>query len=161
MRMTEIGLSLRERRTAMGLTQDQLARLAGLSRTTVNQLENGTLADLGYTKLSHLLSLLGLDLAMTCAKGLDQPLEIAARSISTSYRKRISPAKLLKMLETGEAPEQYLPHLITFLDETPLPLVLRTIEDAASHSTTTTPKQMMQHMAIWADQLQVHREVWR
>jgi DNA-binding XRE family transcriptional regulator len=39
------------RREALGLSQQALGRLAGLSRATINQLERGTLRDLGVAKL--------------------------------------------------------------------------------------------------------------
>ena len=53
---------IREQRRSLGLTQEQLAKLSDLSRTTINQMKNGTLVDLGYAKLSNLLSVIGLDL---------------------------------------------------------------------------------------------------
>lgn len=51
MQLYEIGQAVAKRRTELDLTQAQLARLAGLSRLTVNQLENGKLTDLGVNKL--------------------------------------------------------------------------------------------------------------
>lgn len=39
--MAELGTSLREARTAAGLTQAQLAELIGVSRKTINTVENG------------------------------------------------------------------------------------------------------------------------
>ncbi|SIT64913.1 MULTISPECIES: helix-turn-helix domain-containing protein [Burkholderiaceae] len=41
MQFYEIGWAVAKRRTKLDLTQAQLARLAGLSRFTVNQLETG------------------------------------------------------------------------------------------------------------------------
>ena len=50
-------------RLARGLTQAQLAAAAHLSRTTLNQLENGLVKDLGIRKVQAVLEQLGLVLA--------------------------------------------------------------------------------------------------
>jgi transcriptional regulator with XRE-family HTH domain len=63
MNLADIGQLVQTRRDALGLSQARLARLAGLSRATINQLENGNLVDLGAAKLMALLDLLGMDLA--------------------------------------------------------------------------------------------------
>ena len=60
MNLREVGVLVSQRRTALGLTQDRLTKIAGLSRATINQLETGALVDLGVTKLAALLDLLGL-----------------------------------------------------------------------------------------------------
>ena len=144
----------------MGLTQVQVAKLSELSRTTINQIENGTLADLGYAKLANLLSVLGLDLQAEPARGLAHALDVAARTASTSYRNVLAPDTLVKMLETGHAPDEFRPHLMTLLDETPVPVVVKAIQEAAQRSLTATPRKMMQHMATWAAELHAHRTVW-
>ena len=41
-------------------------------------------------------------------------LTVAARSISTSYRDVVSADMLKGMLQSGQAPEQFQPHLITW-----------------------------------------------
>jgi len=160
MRLSEIGLRIREQRRALGLTQEQLAKLSELSRTTINQIENGTLMDLGYTKLSHLLAVLGLDLQAKSATGLEHALVVAARTASTSYKKALTPETLAEMLTSGDAPDEYRPHLMTLLDETPLPVVIKAIQEAVQRSPTTTPRKVMQHMAKWADELHSYRAVW-
>ena len=58
MNLHEIGKLVRERRDTRGLSQDRLAKLAGLSRAPINQLETGALVDLGVTKLACLSLLL-------------------------------------------------------------------------------------------------------
>lgn len=57
-----IGGEIHNRRIQVGLAQEQLVKFAGLSRVTINQLENGTLADLGYTKLKAVMDVLSLDM---------------------------------------------------------------------------------------------------
>ena len=63
MQLYEIGQTVAKRRAELDLTQAQLAKLAGSSRLTVNQLESGKVKDLGINKLIPLLSVLGLELA--------------------------------------------------------------------------------------------------
>jgi transcriptional regulator with XRE-family HTH domain len=52
----------RERRVALGLTQEQAAIAAGLSRKTVSDFENGE-AQIGLGNLGRLLRAIGLELA--------------------------------------------------------------------------------------------------
>ena len=63
MNISEVGKSIRVRRLAVGLTQQRLAKLAGLSRQTVQQLEAGTIGDLSFGRLVSLLGILGLNFA--------------------------------------------------------------------------------------------------
>lgn len=51
----KIGQLVQTRREALGLSQARLALLAGLSRATINPLENGSLVDLGAAKLLALI----------------------------------------------------------------------------------------------------------
>jgi transcriptional regulator with XRE-family HTH domain len=50
-----IGSSVHQRRLELGLTQGALARMAGVSRATVNGLERGSLANLSLGRLGLLL----------------------------------------------------------------------------------------------------------
>ena len=54
MNLREIGQKVKQRRIALGLSQDGLAKLCGLSRSTIHHLEAGSLKDLGATKLFSL-----------------------------------------------------------------------------------------------------------
>jgi transcriptional regulator with XRE-family HTH domain len=63
MNLADIGQLVHERRQALGLSQARLALMSGLSRATINQLETGSLVDLGAAKLIALLDLVGLNLA--------------------------------------------------------------------------------------------------
>lgn len=160
MRLTEIGEKIKEQRLALGLTQEQLSRLAQLSRTTINQLENGTLSDLGYSKLAHLLGILGLNLEAQPVKGLQHGLSVAARSASTSYREALSPDGLATILRSGQLPSKYYPHLMVLLDETPLPVVLKAVREAVELAPGATSRQVMQNISKWAKELHAHRAVW-
>lgn len=61
MDMAQIGGEIHDRRIQVGLAQEQLAKFAGLSRVTIDQLENGILSELGYTKLKAVMDVLSLD----------------------------------------------------------------------------------------------------
>ena len=63
----EIGQKVYEVRRAAKLTQPELAIRAGVSRATIAALENGKLGELGFVKLTKILAVVGLDLAVTTA----------------------------------------------------------------------------------------------
>ena len=62
MNLQDLGVAVRERREALGLSQLQLAKLANLSRTTIVLLERGSLKDLGINKAMVLMDVIGLTL---------------------------------------------------------------------------------------------------
>jgi transcriptional regulator with XRE-family HTH domain len=159
MNLRDIGLHVRERREALGLSQHRLARLAGLSRATVNQLENGTLADLGVAKLANLLELLGLQLATSGREATRHGLNMASSTASVSYRDRLRPDQLAQALASGELPPRWLPHVATLIDEAPLPLVVSAVEEAAERS-GVPPKRLWQHLTRWAHELRSPRSAW-
>jgi transcriptional regulator with XRE-family HTH domain len=158
MNLVEIGKQVQQQRREAGLTQEQLAKMAGISRVTVNHLENGTLNDLGYAKLATLLSLLGLDLQAHQSSGLKNALSIAARTASTSYKAVLTPDTLAAILRTGEAPEQYHPHLMTLLDEAPPEILVTAVREVAPNPTTA--RQIVKHLTSWAKQWKINRLAW-
>ena len=60
--MIGIGSRLRSARQARGLARDELARLAGGGRTSLSQLENGSIGEIGIRKVLRICALLGLEL---------------------------------------------------------------------------------------------------
>ena len=68
--MESIGKLIREERKRQGLSQQQLASLARLSRATLSAIENGTVPEVGVRKLETVLRLLGLTL---CAMPIQRP----------------------------------------------------------------------------------------
>jgi transcriptional regulator with XRE-family HTH domain len=158
MNLAQIGDEIHNRRVQAGLLQEHVAKFAGLSRVTINQLENGTLKDLGYTKLRKVMDILGLDMETVQASGLKCALAVAARSISTSYRDVLTPDMLSLMLRSGDAPEQFQPHLMALLDETPLPIVVKAVAEAATPDVPA--KKIMKNLSLWATQWKVCRTVW-
>ncbi len=126
MYLAQIGTTLREARRTMGLTQAGLATKVGLSRTTINQLERGTLSDLGVRKLGEVLACVGLELdvvpdAPQTRRRRDY-LRLACISANVSFREPISPDTLAKALLSGKAPADQHPHLRVVFDEVPDPI---------------------------------------
>lgn len=59
-----IGSQIASRRKALGLSQSALAHNAGVSRATLEALENGRSGELGFSKITKILSALGLALKL-------------------------------------------------------------------------------------------------
>lgn len=158
MNLAQIGAAIHGKRVQAGLLQEHLAKFSGLSRVTINQLENGTLNDLGYTKLKAVVEILGLDMETIQPSGMDNALLVAARSVSTSYRDVLTPDSLAMMLRSGEALEKFQPHLMALLDEVPLPVVVKVVAEAATPDVPA--KKIMKNLSRWAKQWKVCRTVW-
>jgi transcriptional regulator with XRE-family HTH domain len=58
----DMGALIREKRWELGLTQRQLAALAGISRATIASLELGSLAEIGFVKLQRICESVGLEM---------------------------------------------------------------------------------------------------
>lgn len=159
MNLSQLGQIIHARRETLGLSQARLAKLCGLSRATINQLENGTLADLGAAKLMALLQLLGMEIGATEVAPLRNALRLLSQTASVSYKTPLPPAALAAAWVNGELPERITPHVATLLDEAPLPLILAALEQLAT-STQTPPKTLWKHLVQWAHALQSPREVW-
>jgi len=57
-----IGQHIRQARKSRKKTQVDLAKALGMSRTTIGQIENGTVPDVGVRKLIRILEFLELEL---------------------------------------------------------------------------------------------------
>jgi transcriptional regulator with XRE-family HTH domain len=62
--LTSLGVEIAAKRKKLGLTQSALAAKASLSRATVDALENGRTGELGFSRVTRLLSALGLGLKL-------------------------------------------------------------------------------------------------
>lgn len=71
--LSSLGSEIAKRRKTLKLTQADLSRKARLSRATLDALENGRLAELGFSKLTRLLAVLGLGLKLLPAGSLQRP----------------------------------------------------------------------------------------
>jgi transcriptional regulator with XRE-family HTH domain len=115
----ELGKHLRSSRKGLGLTQEQLAKEANVSRVTVNQLENGMVSEIGSRKLLSLLDAVGLDLVITPKMRKRDYLKLACTSANVSYRDALTPDELAYVLITGNAPATRRPQLRVIFDEVP------------------------------------------
>ncbi len=73
--LSSIAEQIAGKRKAMGLTQTALAKKARISRATLDALENGRLGELGYSKVTNLLTALGLELKLQDASARRPTLE--------------------------------------------------------------------------------------
>ena len=160
MNLREIGLQVAKRRVALGLTQDRLAKLGNLSRSTILHLENGSLKDLGAAKLFALLDLLGLNMSMQGQHEKCHALEAASLTASVSYKNTLSSIELAKSLVSGRIPKAYFPYIATLLDEAPLPLIISAVEEAAKVS-KTPPKIIWKNIDRWTQEMRSPRAAWQ
>jgi transcriptional regulator with XRE-family HTH domain len=65
--LVSIGSQIAERRKTLKLSQSELSRKAGLSRATLDALENGRAGELGFSKVTRLIAALGLELTLQTA----------------------------------------------------------------------------------------------
>ncbi len=163
---SEISRFVVSKRCEMGLSQERLANLSGLTQSTLKEIETGTLPDLSMTIAERLLNVLGYGLGVT---GIRKPragpefptaLHTAARLSSTSYREQIPPETLREALLTGAAPGSYIPQLRVLLDESPLNILAdAAAQIEAEHSVPckTTWKCIRQLAAATA----CSREIWK
>ncbi len=121
MRYFELGHIVRTARTTAAVTQADLAEQAGLTRTTINQLEAGSCPDLGIKKVIRLLDGLGLELNVTPTRKKKRPdyLRMACGTANVSLREPITPDDLAQVFLTGKVPRRLRPHLRVVFDELP------------------------------------------
>jgi len=152
MRLQELGYTIRKARLARGLTQAQLAQSASLSRTTMNQLENGLFPDIGVRKAQTILEALGLDLHVRPAQRSRRPdfVRMACASASTSYREKLTEGELLRGLLTGRIPPGRRPHYRMLLDEAPVSLLKGMAEDVGKY---VEPGRVSRNLAVIAEAL--------
>jgi len=67
--LSSIGQQIAAKRKELGLTQRALAKKARVGLSTLDALENARLGELGYSKITNILSALGLELKLQEASG--------------------------------------------------------------------------------------------
>ena len=63
-----LGEQIAAKRKSLGLSQTALAKKARVGRSTLDALENARLGELGYSKITNILSALGLELKLQEAR---------------------------------------------------------------------------------------------
>ncbi len=161
----ELGQALRARRAEMGLSQAQVAALAGLSRQTINQLEAGTVPDLGLNKAERLASVLGLGLrvepGLVTAKLRRRmsPLSRAATTAGVSYKNPINGTALKRILSSGRVPEKYIPHVHALLDDAPVSLLAAVAEQLDGESNVGR-REIWKNYRSLAHEVKSKRGIW-
>lgn len=64
LQLSSIGEQIAKRRKALGLSQPTLAKKAKVGLSTLDALENARLGELGFAKITNILSALGLELKL-------------------------------------------------------------------------------------------------
>ncbi len=62
--LLSIGEAITKKRKALGWSQAVLAKKARVARSTLEALENARLGELGYSKITNILTALGLELKL-------------------------------------------------------------------------------------------------
>lgn len=63
MNLDDIGQVIREARKSKGLSQDDLGKSLGMSRSTISGIENATVPEIGIRKILSICAALGLELS--------------------------------------------------------------------------------------------------
>jgi len=138
MNAATLGSVIQHKRGDMGLTQQQLALMANVSRQSLNGIEHGHV-NVTLDTLERLLDVLGLSLEIgdpeADRKAEGRPIRalwMAAKGASVSYVGELKPETLEQALVSGEAPAEFRPHLAQVLDEAPLQLVTKVVAEVAA-----------------------------
>jgi len=158
MRIQELGGEIRKARQGRGMTQAQLAREAGLSRETLNLLENGLVRDLGVRKVLAVLNHLGLGLAVQHESPSRKPdyVHMACMTANVSFKSTLTEDELIHALMTGKVPAKRAPHLRALIGEAPEALLRGLLREAASW---TKPGKLRGNIRKLAQALDVSRSI--
>jgi transcriptional regulator with XRE-family HTH domain len=132
-------LPIQRKRKALGLTQQQLAEMAGLSRQSLNGIERGTV-NVTVDSLCRLLDILGLSISISDPEAERQAsgrptraLWMAAKGANVSYAGELTSELLEDALSTGDVPGDFRAHIAQVLDEAPLQLVVKAVAEVAAN----------------------------
>jgi hypothetical protein len=80
-------------------------------------------------------------------------------SANVSYKGKLTEAQLARTFATGKIPAGYEPQVSVILDELPVPVVVKAVEEAA-RSSGVAPKKIWKNLATWSKDLRLYRRVW-
>ena len=84
---------------------------------------------------------------------------IASRTASVSYRESMSADELAKALASGSIPQSRISHMSTLIDEAPVIILYRAVEEASS-ITKASRKKIWSHLNQWAYDFKSPRIIW-
>jgi transcriptional regulator with XRE-family HTH domain len=154
MYMAKLGARVRRARKARGLTQSALAKQAGIARETLSQLESGVARELGFARVSRLLSTLDLDLDIqetSSARATDY-VALGAAAGSTGFRDALGGEELIRAILSGEPPPRKSPHVRRLLEDSP-PLLIAGL--VAQVSQWAEPRKVRRGLQRLATKLEV------
>ena len=162
--MAEIGNGLREARLSAGLSQAEIASIAGVSRATLNALENGR-GDISSLTLLKVADLLSISLSLTpqnptVRSRAASAIEMAAASASVSYALVLPGKQLAAALLTGTIDHQWMPHIAHFVDEQSSQMIIRVVRDVAA-SANVEPKKVWRNARKLADEVESANPRWK
>lgn len=160
MKVAAVGSLVRAYRKASGISQKDLAAMAGISRATLNYLESGRDLEIGAAKLLALLDLLGIPFGLP--EGVDREhddrrLERAAKA--AAGKPRLTRKALVEALATGRVPAGCEASLRSLLDGTSEADVLAVVRAVAA-GTGQTPKAVWRNGRALATALGSDRRIW-
>ena len=162
----ELSHAVRTRRQDIGLSLERLAALTGMSAEQIASVESGAIDDLGFNQAVVLLEALGLGLVVSPAHPRprkqmpgESPLVLAARTASTSYVGLIPPESVADALLTGRVPSDYWAHMHALLDEAPIALLARAVEQVHVDSNLAR-EELWANMRKMARLLKSRRAIW-
>ena len=166
--LQELGIAVKTRRADMGLTQAALARISGLSRSTVNSLENGAIKDLSVNRAHKLLEVIGLSLSIPevhprtrrAGTARSPALEVATRTANVSYKSQVTGAQIRTALLKGEVPASAFANVRALLDEAPVSMLARVVEQIHLESKTAR-SDVWKSMRALANRMQVQRDIFQ
>lgn len=153
MRIQELGCAIRRARNARRLTQAQLAAAAGLSRNTLNRLENGLFPDLGVKKAQAILETLDLELVVKPMRAKPSKTDfvgMASASAGVSFREPLTSDELIQALLSGKVPPGKGPHLIVLLEESSSTVLNGLVQQVGAW---VTPEKVKKNLKKLAGQL--------
>lgn len=159
MDLTGVGVVVRDARRAAGLSQKELARLAGVSRATVNYLENEPDSDMGAIKLLALLDVLGISLRLAPASGEADSAAVASALATIAKKERLAPGVLVEAFITGRPPVGQMTGLVAFLDGAPVHALLAGVRLASAQG-GVSPKAVWKNVRELAQSTDARRPEW-
>lgn len=160
MKVAAVGSVVRGYRKASGVSQKDLAVMAGISRATLNYLESGRDLEIGAGKLLALLDLLGIPFVLPPGVDREHDDVVLERVARAAAGKGKLPRKtVVEALATGRVPEGADQALRSLLDDTPEPDVLAVVRSVSAGS-GQTPKAIWKNGRALAKSLGCERRVW-